>query len=114
MHEFRNRLVGDDFGEISPSASGAQQLSVCIMESDSTDLLRELRNAARALAKECNRLEFTGYARPLLPRAIENAELVSDGNVFLRVCKAWDVMKGKMIIRLDVIGACELPEVTTV
>lgn len=107
--EFCSRL-GDDQYDLLDSLSGATTLSVQVFD-DAANLSRQLTYAARALAKECNRREFTALALPPVPAAIESVEVFQRNNIAMRVCKAWDVMKGRIIYRLDVIGVCGLPEV---
>jgi hypothetical protein len=100
-----------EYEEISPSHPKAITLSVSIFDPDEEG--KEMRRAAKALARECKRREFDAFGKLPTHPAIEQSQTMSEQGVTLRVIKMWDVIKWKMVIRVDVLGACLLPEVTS-
>lgn len=109
--EFCSRLPSADYDQVTVR-DDAEQLTAVVW--DRGDIERNLKYAARALAKECINRDFTGFMA--LPSSIENgiADAEDDlklGNISMRIIRTWDVMEAQMIYRLDVIGACELPKI---
>ena len=100
--EFISR-IGDDFDEPDYSFI-SEQLSVCIVEPDQSKIAARLKYAARALAKKCKERDFVALGPLSVPTCIETALSLNHGNVHMRACKAFDVLRGEIVIRLDVLG----------
>jgi hypothetical protein len=112
LAELCSCLSDRDFEKLEyPLPLGCQRLSVTFEEYQIKNIQRELKYAARALARECRQLEFTGFAVPTFPGVVENGEIQTANNISLRVCRERDQIRGKMLVHLEVIGVCSLPEV---
>lgn len=111
--QFSNRLKESEYDKLTPSETiDAVKLMVSV-DDEFGDLERQLRYGARALADECNRLRFNAFGELVIPNGVEHCERISNGNISLRMVKIWDVMRGKICVRMDVVGKCLLPEVAS-
>jgi hypothetical protein len=77
------------------------------LEDDATHMKTTIDSCIKRLAEECRYRRLKAFGKPDLPYAVDMAAVVTNpnNNMSLRIVRMFDMLKYRMVNRIDMVGA---------